>query len=81
MTAEAHVWRTNFGTRERVVAARTQREAMEALGLTRGEFRAYAAETWNEVDRGLALSKPGVVFSRSNVSWDQDAYVEEGGRS
>lgn len=45
-----------------IVAATSQRAAAEAMGVTLREFRFRGSETFNDVEVGLAMAKPGTVF-------------------
>lgn len=45
-----------------IVAAKSQKAAAEAVGISLGEFRNYWAETGNDQELEIALPQPGIVF-------------------
>jgi hypothetical protein len=53
------------GRKERMVAAKSQKAAIEALGTTRYHFSQYASETGNQSDIAIATGHPGAVFEKS----------------
>ena len=53
------------GKSERMVAAKTKKAAIAALGTTPYQFNQYAAETGNVHDLHTALSDIGAVYQRS----------------
>jgi hypothetical protein len=50
------------GHKRVIVAAHTQKEAATLIGVSLNHFREYAAETGNEIERGVAINKPLTVF-------------------
>lgn len=66
------VWSGNYdGRNRRMVAAMSQRRAMELLGVSRTDFKNYFGETGNEQDRAIALQEPGVVFERKALAFNE----------
>lgn len=45
-----------------IVAARTQKAAAEALGMSASHLRNYGSDTGNEIEIAQAMTKPGTVF-------------------
>lgn len=45
-----------------IVAAKNQKEAAIALGVSLHHFRIYASQTWNNCEIEVAMGKPGRVF-------------------
>lgn len=76
-------WIISAGTEEVVVAASSQREAVERLQATQRNwslysFRQYASDLRDDHPLAvMALAKPGVVFSRSNRWMGRGEFVEE----
>jgi len=45
-----------------IIATRTKKEAIRILDVTRYEFDNYWTETWNNIERTVALEKPNTIF-------------------
>jgi len=61
-----------------IVAATTQKEAAELIGISSYEFHTYWCETGNEQELKVALAKPNTVFyTDTEHSFSKDRVYKE----
>jgi hypothetical protein len=59
------VFRVNYdGRNRRIVAATSQKQAAELLGMSLSGFRAYGSVTCNKEEVEIAMREPGAVWSK-----------------
>jgi len=58
------VWGVTIHPNRCIVATVTKKEAVAAFKVSARFLDLYGSETFNEIERSVALNRPGVVFGR-----------------